>query len=100
MNIQISYNIDIERELKRNPNCKVARVSIGNDVGLRAVTTTIYPPFFITDENEARKIAEEHGFECVRIIFASEWNGEITFKFIGYGFLSDDVLLDAMVVFR
>ena len=99
MNIPLSYNIDISRELTRNPFCKVARVSNGDGVNFRTVTTTIYPPFFTTDENEARKIADEHGVECVRIVFASEWNGEISFKFMGYGFLSDDVLLDAMVVF-
>lgn len=95
MSIQISWNIDIDRELRRNPFCRIARISQGDGINLRTVTTTVFPSFTIKDETVARETAEKHDVECVRIVFASEWNGEISYTFMGWGLFDsdEDVLL-------
>lgn len=95
MAIQISWNIDIRRELRRNPFCRIARISTGDGVNLRTVTTTVYPSYYFKDESVARETAEKHGVECVRIVLASEWNGEISHTFMGWGLFDpeEDLLL-------
>ena len=98
MSIQISWNIDIDRELRRNPFCRIARISQGDGINLRTVTTTVFPSYHFTDESVARETAEKHDVECVRIIMAQEWNGEISFKFIGWGLFDaeEDLLLETI----
>ena len=92
--MNISYNIDIRRELAKNPFCRVARISHGDGINLRTVTTTVYPSLYFTNEDRARQDAERLNVECVRIVLAHEMNGEISFSFMGWGLFDDDKLLE------
>ena len=60
---------------------------------MKTITTKKYPSLIYSTEESAEEDAKKLGISTCRIIYISEWNGEINERFIGYGLCENNQLL-------